>query len=179
MDAQVKWYADPYEGIVAQLTELKGFVKIVHPLITAQRNTLWDNIGSRRSDGSQEQIDVYSTESGTETGWGFAPYDRTIYSSALVLAWETFSAFLVRDLQDLIALCHGPQTLSPILDIVSDEVRQWSRGFDRLARRYKEWLGFELQKWPEIREVRLSRNAIVHNQGEYTREYIKLTPPRY
>jgi hypothetical protein len=34
---EVRVYADPFEGLTVQLTELRGFVKVVPPLIDADR----------------------------------------------------------------------------------------------------------------------------------------------
>jgi hypothetical protein len=34
---EVRVYADPFEGLTVQLTELRGLIKIVPPLIDADR----------------------------------------------------------------------------------------------------------------------------------------------
>lgn len=42
----VRHYSGPYQGLDVQLAELKGLVRIVPPLIEADRNRRWNEIGS-------------------------------------------------------------------------------------------------------------------------------------
>jgi hypothetical protein len=66
MYPEVRVYADPLEGLEAQLTQLRGLIKLVPPLIEADRQKRWDEIGSRPSDGEDgDAIDLYSTEAGS------------------------------------------------------------------------------------------------------------------
>ena len=64
---EVRVYADPFEGLTVQLTELRGLIKIVPPLIEADRERRWTEIGERPSDGEDgDIIDVYGAEAGPE-----------------------------------------------------------------------------------------------------------------
>jgi hypothetical protein len=70
---EVRVYADPFEGLTVQLTELRGLIKIVPPLIEADRERRWTEIGERPSDGEDgDVIDAYGAEAGPQEGWGFA-----------------------------------------------------------------------------------------------------------
>ena len=83
MYPEVRAYADPFEGLTVQLTELRGLIKIVPPLIDADRERRWTEIGERPSDGEDgEVIDVYGAEAGPEEGYGFADFGRTIRANA-------------------------------------------------------------------------------------------------
>jgi hypothetical protein len=63
MYPEVRVYADPLEGLDAQLTQLRGLITRVPPLIEADRQKRWDEISSRPSDGEDgDVIDVYSAE---------------------------------------------------------------------------------------------------------------------
>ncbi len=44
---EVRVYADPLEGLDAQLTELRGLIKRVPPLIDADRERRWKEINER------------------------------------------------------------------------------------------------------------------------------------
>ena len=69
MDPEVRVYADPFEGLIVQLTELRGLIKIVPPLIEEDRERRWREISERPSDGEDgEVIDVYGAEAGPEEG---------------------------------------------------------------------------------------------------------------
>lgn len=64
-------YPDLFEGLRVQLTEMRGLVKLVPPLIEADRERRWREIGERPSDGEDgDVINVYGDEAGPEEGWG-------------------------------------------------------------------------------------------------------------
>ena len=66
---EVRVYADPSEGLTVQLTELRGLIKLVPPLIEADRERRWKEISERPSDGEDgDIIDVYGDEAGAEEG---------------------------------------------------------------------------------------------------------------
>jgi hypothetical protein len=88
---EVRAYPDPFDGLTAQLTELRGLIKIVPPLIEADRQRRREEIGSRPgSEDDPDMIDIYETEAGAEEGWGHAKFDRTIYAAAVITAWAVF-----------------------------------------------------------------------------------------
>src|SRR4051794_5738538 len=63
MYPEVRVYADPLEGLDAQITQLRGLIKLVPPLIEADREKRWNEISSRPSDAEDgDVIDVYSAE---------------------------------------------------------------------------------------------------------------------
>src|SRR4051812_11403299 len=101
MYPEVRVYADPLEGLDAQITQLRGLIKLVPPLIEADREKRWNEISSRPSDAEDgDVIDVYSAEAGPDEDWGFAPFDHTIYVAAVVTAWAAFHDFLARELRN-------------------------------------------------------------------------------
>jgi hypothetical protein len=88
---EVRVYEDPFEGLTVQLSELRGLIRIVPPLIEADRERRWEEIGSRPGDpGGPEMIDIYEAEAGSEEGWGHADFARTIHVAAVVTAWAVF-----------------------------------------------------------------------------------------
>lgn len=55
-------------------------------------------------------------------------------------------------------------------------MRSWDRRFDQLKNRYRDFADVrlsELPSWDRILHALELRNALVHNQGEYTRAYLK------
>ena len=100
----VRHYSAPYQGLDVQLAELKGLVRIFPPLIEADRNRRWNEIGERDGEPEEEMIDIYASEAGSEEGWGHADFARTLYSTAIVTAWETFNVHLVRQLFEVCLL---------------------------------------------------------------------------
>ncbi len=91
MYPEVRVYADPFEGLAVQFTELRGLIKLVPLLIEADRERRWKEISERPSDGEDgDVIDVYGAEAGAEEGWGFADFGRTIRVAAVVFAWAVF-----------------------------------------------------------------------------------------
>jgi hypothetical protein len=175
MYPEVRVYADPYEGLVAQLTELKGLIKIVPPLIEADRERRWDEIGARPGDPDSEMIDIYEREAGAEEGWGFARFDRTIYVAAVVTAWEVFREYLILQLRKT-SLSYDLSKHRPLATLVEEETRLWDRRFGRIEQRYRDFLGLkvtEWKSWDSVRHAHELRNALTHNLGQYTLAYLK------
>jgi hypothetical protein len=173
---EVRVYADPFEGLMVQLTELRGLIKIVPPLVDADRERRWREIGERPSDGEDgDVIDVYGAEAGPEEGYGFADFGRTIRVAAVVFAWAVFQDYLARELKR--SYLSYDLSESPSLAILVDEdVRKWDRRFDQIRKRYRDFAGIalnELSSWDQVLHAQELRNALVHNQGQYTRAYLK------
>ncbi len=119
---------------------------------------------TRPSDGwDGEPIDIYGAEAGPEEGWGFAEFGRTIRVSAVVFAFEVFQDYLVRELRRR---------------IVEEDVRSWDRRLSDIVSRYQSAAGISLKQlpgWDHVRHAQELRNALVHNQGQYTRAYLNTT----
>lgn len=95
MYPEVRHYSDPFEGLTVQLTEMRGLIRTVPPLVEADRERRWREISERPSDGEDDEvIDIYGAEAGADEGWGFADFGRTIRVSAVVFAWAIFQDFL-------------------------------------------------------------------------------------
>ena len=175
MFPEVRVYADPFEGLTVQLTELRGLIKIVPPLIDADRERRWKEIGERPSDGEDgDVIDVYGAEAGPEEGWGFADFGRTIRVAAVVFAWAVFQDYLARELQRSY-LTYDLSDYPALAVLVEDDVRTWDRRFEQIKKRYRDFGGIalnELSSWDEVLHAQELRNALVHNQGQYTRAYL-------
>jgi hypothetical protein len=182
MYPEVRVYSDPFEGLKVQLTELRGLIKIVPPLIEADRERRWKEIGERRSDGEDDEvIDVYEAEAGPEEGWGFADFGRTIRVAAVVFAWAVFQDYLAHELRDYLA--HGLKRSYPTYNfgsraltvLLDEDVRKWDRRFDHIKKRYEDFAGIalkELPSWHQVLHAQELRNALVHNQGQYTQRYL-------
>ena len=183
MYPEVRVYSDPFEGLKVQLTELRGLITIVPPLIEADRERRWREIGDRPSDGKDgDVIDVYQAEAGPEEAWGFADFGRTIRVAAVVFAWAVFQDYLARELRDHVA--HGLNTSRTTNDfgsraltvLLDEDVRKWDRRFDQIKKRYEDFAGIALNDLPSWQQVlhaqELLRNALVHNQGQYTQRYL-------
>lgn len=159
MDPNVRYYADPLEGLHSQLSELRGLSKIVPPLIEQDRERRWDEISQRPSDGDDgDVIDVYGEEAGPEEGYGFADFGRTIRVAAVVFAWAVFEDFLIYELRRVDTSWDG----------------RYGR-FDDIKERYRD-AGVRLPSlsgWDEALHAHALRNALVHNQGQYTPQYLK------
>jgi hypothetical protein len=158
-----------------ELVELRGLIRIVPPLIEQDRQLRWEEIGSRPGDPDSEWIDIYEAEAGPEEGWGHADYARVLYASTVVTAWEAFRFHVTSLLFDA-TLRYDFSKHPPLQLVVEDEKRSWDRRFDIVVRRYKEFLGIQLTslaKWESVRHTQLLRNAVVHNAGLFTTEYIK------
>ena len=55
-------------------------------------------------------------------------------------------------------------------------MRSWDRRFDQIRKRYRDFGGIalnELPSWDQVLHAQALRNALVHNQGQYTRAYLK------
>ena len=176
MYPEVRVYADPFEGLVVQLTELRGLVKIVPPLIDEDRERRWREISERPSDGEDgDVIDIYGDEAGPEEGYGFADFDRTIRVAAVVFAWAVFQDYLARELKRGY-LDYDLSEFPALAVLVEEDVRNWDRRFDQIRKRYRDFGGIALSKlssWDQILHAQELRNALVHNQGQYTRAYLK------
>lgn len=173
---EVRFYADPFEGLTVQLTELRGLIKIVPPLIEADRERRWTEIGERPSDGEDgDVIDVYGAEAGAEERWGFADFGRTIRVAAVVFAWAVFQDYLARELKRS-CLSYDLSQSPALAVLVEEDVRSWDRRFDQIKKRYRDFAGIalhELPSWDQVQHAQELRNALVHNQGQYTRAYLK------
>jgi hypothetical protein len=172
---EVRVYADPFEGLTVQLTELRGLIKIVPPLIEADRERRWTEIGERPSDGEDgEVIDVYGAEAGPEEGWGFADFGRTIRVAAVVFAWAVFQDYLAHELKRSY-LSYDLSEYPALAVLVEDDMRSWDRRFEQIKKRYRDFAGIALSKlpsWEQVQHAQELRNALVHNQGQYTRAYL-------
>jgi hypothetical protein len=173
---EVRVYADPFEGLMVQLTELRGLIKIVPPLIDEDRERRWTEIGERPSDGEDgDVIDVYGAEAGLEEGYGFADFGRTIRVAAVVFAWAVFQDYLARELKR--SFVSYDLSGAPALAVLVDEdVRSWDRRFDQIRKRYRDFAEIalnELPSWEQVLHAQELRNALVHNQGQYTRAYLR------
>lgn len=173
---EVRGYPDPFDGLTVQLTELRGLIKLVPPLIEADRQRRWDEIGARAGDpdGADDMIDIYEAEAGAEEGWGHANFGRTIYLAAVVTAWAVFQDYLARQLKERY-LEYDLSEHPPLAALVDEELRGWDRRFERLVKRYRDFAGIPVADWPsweQVRHVHELRNAMVHNQGLYTRAYL-------
>lgn len=171
-------YADPFEGLTVQLTDLRGLIKIVPPLIDADRERRWNEISERLSDGEDgDVIDVYGAEAGAGEGWGFADFGRTIRVAAVVFAWAVFQDYLANELKGSY-LSHDLSEYPALAVPVKEDVRNWDRRFDHIKRPYQDFAGISLSKlpsWDQVLHAQELRNALVHNQGQYTRAYLKTT----
>jgi hypothetical protein len=47
MYPEVRVYSDPFDGLTVQVTELRGLIKVVPPLIEADRQRRWEEISAR------------------------------------------------------------------------------------------------------------------------------------
>jgi hypothetical protein len=171
----VRHYSDPYEGLEAQLAELRGLVRIVPPLIDTDWNRRWDELGKRAGDPDEEMIDIYESEAGPEERWGHADFARTLYSTAIVTAWETFNVYLVRQLFEG-CLNYNFSEYPVLAKLIEDERRTWERRFENVIRRYKDFAQINLSSlssWEAVVHARELRHALVHNLGWYTPAYLK------
>jgi arabinogalactan endo-1,4-beta-galactosidase len=60
--------------------------------------------------------------------------------------------------------------------LVEDDVRSWDRRFEQIQKRYRDFAGIalsELPSWDQVLHAQELRNALVHNQGQYTRAYLR------
>jgi len=175
MHPQVRSYADAVEGLEAQLAELIGLVKIVPPLVEADRRRRWEEIGARPGDPDVEMIDVYESEAGPEEGWGHADFSRTIQIAAIVTACGAFHECLTRLLFES-SLRYQLAAYPALARLVADERRRWDRRFEDLQRRYKDFQEItltQIEGWDAVAHALELRNALVHNSGLYTQAYLK------
>jgi hypothetical protein len=171
----VRHSADPYDGFKSQLLELRGLVKIVPPLIEADRLRRWAEIETRPGDPEAEVIDIFETEAGEEEGYGFASYDRALYSTAIVTSWETFHFYCVRTLAET-CLRYNLKEYPTLAQLAADERQRWDRSFDAVKARFKDFADVRLDRlpsWEKVLHAHELRNALVHNLGYYTTNYVK------
>jgi len=164
-----------FQRLNDELLELRGLIRLVPPLIEEDRQRRWEEIGDRPGDPDLEWIDIYEREAGPDEGWGHADFARVLYASTVVTAWETFRFHVTSSLFD--ATLRYDLSAHPALRmVVAAERRSWDRRFEVVVRRYKDFLGIQLTsltKWESVRHAQLLRNAIIHNAGRYTTEYVK------
>lgn len=174
MYPEVRVYTDSFEGLTVQLSQLRGLIKIVPPLIDADRQRRFEEIGSRPGDpDGPDMIDIYEREAGLEEGWGHAEFDRAIYVSAVVTAWAVFHDYLARELRK--SLSYQTFEQPPRAKPSAKQVREWDRRFETLEKGYRDFAGIPVAQWgtwDEVRHAQALRNALVHNQGQYTRAYL-------
>lgn len=137
MSRPVAIYSDPFEGLHAQLVEMRGLIKLVPPLIAADRQKRWDEIGSRPWNGEDDEIvDIYEVEAGPEEGHGWADYEYVVYQAAIVTSWETFHFYLTRQLARA-ALQYDLSDDPALAQLVVEERKTWDRRFDQVQKRFK------------------------------------------
>jgi hypothetical protein len=130
----------------------------------------------RYSDGEDgDIIDVYGDEAGAEEGWGFADFGRTIRVAAVVFAWAVFQDYLARELKRSY-LSYDLSGAPSLAVLIEEDVRSWDRRFEQIRKRYRDFAGIalnELPTWNQVLHAQELRNSLVHNQGQYTRAYLK------
>lgn len=172
---EVRVYADPFEGLTVQLTELRGLIKTVLPLIEADREQRWKEINEKPADGEDDVIDTYGAEAGAEEGWGFADFGRTIRVAAVVFAWAIFHDYLAQELKERY-VDYDLSELPVLAKLVDEDARKWDRRFDQLKNRYRDFAGIkltDLPSWDHVLRAQELRSALVHNQGQYTAAYLR------
>src|SRR5262249_42568940 len=88
--------------------------------------------------------------------------------------WAAFHDFLARELRAS-CLLYDLSEASALAKLVEDELRNWDRRFDDLVRRYSDFAGIALRQlpvWDQVHHAHELRNALVHNQGQYTQKYL-------
>lgn len=180
MNGYIRDFADPLDGLLMQLDELRGFARTVPRLIDADRQATWDRVASSSGDPDEGILDAFAREAGEGTGGGFADFGRTVYSAALVLGWEVFRDYLALHLAERERLPTRPGGRHTVRDDLEIKLTEVPLG--ELIKRYGR-LGIMLDQfteWETIREIQFTRNAIVHNLGRYTPQYFKnVEDPRY
>lgn len=128
----------------------------------------WRNLSGRLG-----ELDEFSSQvSDTELG-------HIARQAVLVFAWEAFVVYLVEELFERVAAWVPDQPMFNI-ELVESEKRAATRNYDQLKRRYN-WAGLrlsEVKNWGQVEQVRLHRNALVHNGGRFTRDYLTGPHPR-
>jgi hypothetical protein len=180
MSGYIRDFADPLDGLLMQLDELRGFARTVPRLIDADRQATWEKVASSPGDADEDILDAFAREAGEGTGGGFADFGRTVYSAALVIGWEVFRDYLALHLaerQRLPERLGGRRTVRDDLEMKLTELplHKLAEGYGRLGIMLDQLPG-----WKAIREIQFTRNAIVHNLGRYTPQYFeKVEEPRY
>ncbi len=105
-----------------------------------------------------------------------ARYDRLAYAAALVLGWDIFVAFLA---DELLGYLEGRFGHRETFRKIHDQEVPRLRDFPSMSGRYGHWVGLDLASlWTALDEIRATRNAIVHNVGCYTADYLALPSRR-
>jgi hypothetical protein len=179
---ELRAYSDPYDALRQQLQQLLGLIKLVPPLIEADRERRWNEIGDRPGDPEVDMIEIYETEAGPEEGYGHAQYDRILYSTAVVTAWESFHVYLAH-LLDRRCLRYDLKEHPVLSSLVDTERSKWDRQFQLLVSRYSQFGRVKLsdlgQTWNDVLHAQELRNALVHNLGYYTANYVKRPDARW
>ena len=105
---------------------------------------------------------------------GFADLGRTIRVAAVVFAWAVFQDYLARELKRSY-LSYDLSDYPDLAILVDEDVRTWDRRFEQIKKRYRDFGEIalnELSSWDEVQHAQELRNALVHNQGQYTRAYL-------
>lgn len=182
MEPYLRRFIDPLDGLRRQLQELVGLAKTVPPLVERERNAKFEEVSTRPDPyAQQETIDIYEEESGPETGWGSADYARHIYSTSLVLAYELLREFMVQEIVEHLNAWLLPTTHPVAALLREEETRRLRRDMTRVRTRFRDWFEIDLSEvpgWNEVEQLRRLRNAVVHNLGLYTDEYLKGPTPR-
>ncbi|QNE18698.1 hypothetical protein F1D05_13250 [Kribbella qitaiheensis] len=182
MLTELRAYSDPYDALREQLEQLRGLIKRVPPLIQADRERRWTEVGQRPGDPETDMVYIYETEAGPEEGYGYAPYDQILYSTAIVTAWESFHVYLAHLLERR-CLKYNLKDHPVLGSLVDAERSRWDRQFQFLVDRYDQFGGVKLRKlavtWEDILHAQELRNALVHNLGYYTANYVKRPDARW
>lgn len=59
--------------------------------------------------------------------------------------------------------------------LAKEERRSWDRNFKQVERRYRDFALLPVVNWPSwdcVRHAQELRHALVHNQGQYTKQYL-------
>ena len=159
MYPEVRFYADPFEGLTVQLTELRGLIQIVPPLIEADRERRWEEIGGRPSDGEDgEVIDIDGAEAGPEEGRVCGLRPNNPYRSRRLCVGGLPGLSRSRTQAALPQL--RPVQYSALAVLVEEDVRSWDRRFDQIKKRDRDFGGIALSELP-------SWDQVLHAQESY------------
>jgi hypothetical protein len=178
VEPYVRDFTDPLEGLRWQLEELEGFARVVPPLIDTRWQKVWDEAMSGPGDPEEDPTDAYARAAGPGTGGGFADFGRTVLMASITLGWQAFVDYLALRLAQL----EDPRSYRGATSIRDEIALKLTRlSLQGLVKRFKAF-GIDLaglDDWSAIREIQFTRNALVHNHGRYTPEYLeKVETPR-
>ena len=95
--------------------------------------------------------------------------------AAVVFAWAVFQDYLARELK-VSYLSYDLSKHPALAVLVEEDMRTWDRRFEQIKKRYRDFAGIALHKlpsWEQVLHAQELRNALVHNQGQYTQAYLK------